>query len=245
MLALILTLAKALLFASEMAHIPAGEFQMGRSKTTKDDSTGMRPQVLLDDRPVHKVSLPAFSIDTREVTNGRYSAFVRATRRQPPRHWVAGQIPAGAAELPVYNVDWHDAAAFCQWDGKRLPTEAEFERVARSGKEGLSYPWGDKWEPKNARFNSQNGPSPAGQFPPNDFGVFDIVGNVAEWTADWYDHDYYQTSPSDNPKGPEKGEYRIIRGGAWSDPPARLTVFFRNWVRPNQKTPNIGFRCAK
>ncbi len=232
-------------FAAEMAQIPAGEFQMGRSKLTKDDPTGMRPQVLLDDRPVHKVSLAAFSIDTHEVTNQKYAAFLKASKRKAPRHWVNGAMPPGIDNQPVYNVDWDDASAYCQWEGKRLPTEAEFERVARSGKEGLSYPWGDKWEPKNAKFNSQNGPAIVGQFPPNEFGVYDIVGNMAEWTADWYDHDYYKNSPVENPKGPETGLYKIIRGGAWSDPPARLTVFFRNWVRPNQKTPNIGFRCAK
>lgn len=238
-------LVLALLFATEMAEIPAGEFQMGRSKVTKDDSTGMRPQVLLDDRPVHKVALGAFSIDRYEVTNSKYAAFLKATSRRAPRHWVAGRVPAGMENHPVYNVDWEDASAYCKWEGKRLPTEAEFERVARSGKDGQSYPWGDKWEAKNAKFNSQTGPAAVGQFPPNDFGVYDIVGNMAEWTADWYDHDYYQASPAENPKGPASGEYKIIRGGAWSDPPARLTVFFRNWVRPNQKTPNIGFRCAK
>lgn len=236
----------AFLFAAaDMVEIPAGEFQMGRSKLTKDDPTGMRPQVLLDDRPVHKVSLPAFSIDKYEVTNTKYAAFLKATRRPAPRHWVKGAIPQGMENHPVYNVDWDDATAYCKWEGKRLPTEAEFERVARSGKESASYPWGDKWEPKNAKFNSQNGPSAVGQFPPNEFGVYDIVGNMAEWTADWYDHDYYKSSSSENPKGPETGLYKIIRGGAWSDPPSRLTVFFRNWVRPNQKTPNIGFRCAK
>ena len=225
--------------------IPAGEFTMGRTKLTRDDSTTMRPRVLLDDRPAHKVWLDAYYMDAREVTNEQYAKFVSATGRRPPYHWTSGKFSQGEENLPVFNVSWDDADAYCRWAGKRLPTEAEWERAARGGKEGLSYPWGDKIEAANARYNVETGPSPAGQFPANDFGLFDMSGNVSEWCSDWFDREYYQSSPARNPKGPETGMYKVIRGGAWSDEAARATVFFRNWVRPTQTTPNIGFRCAR
>jgi len=237
--------ARALAQRQGMVLIAAGEFTMGRTKLTRDDNTTMRPRVLLDDRPAHKVSLDAYYMDAREVTNALYAKFVSATGRRPPYHWTGGEVPQGEADLPVFNVSWDDANAYCRWAGKRLPTEAEWERAARAGKEGLSYPWGDKIEAAKARYNVETGPAPVGQFPANDFGLFDMSGNVSEWCSDWFDREYYKSSPPRNPKGPETGMYKVIRGGAWSDEATRVTVFFRNWVRPTQTTPNIGFRCAK
>lgn len=228
--------------SDEMVSIPAGAFTMGRTKLTSDDKTNMRPHVLLDDRPAHKVTISAFQIDRHEVTNAQYGMFLDKTHHAAPYHWTNGHP---AADLPVYNVSWDDANAYCQWKGARLPTEAEWERAARGGLEEQSYPWGDKADAKLARFNVASGPGPVGKFPPNGFGVFDMAGNVSEWTADWFDGGYYASSPSVDPKGPASGEYKVIRGGAWSDSGARITVFFRNWVRPNQRTPNIGFRCAQ
>jgi iron(II)-dependent oxidoreductase len=227
-----------------MAVIPAGTFTMGRTKLTHDDQTKMRPQILLDDRPAHQVSLDSFAIDIREVTNTQYAAFVKATHRPAPYHWLAGAIPSGEENFPVFNVDWEDANAYCRWEGKRLPTEAEWERAARGGIEGADYPWGDKADAKMARFNQPH-PGPVREYPPNKFGLYDMAGGVSEWCADWFDRLYYQSSAERNPRGPASGLYKIIRGGAWSDPPSRITVFFRNWVRPNQRTPNIGFRCAR
>lgn len=229
----------------QMASIPAGDFQMGRTKLTRDDSTKMRPNILLDDRPVHKVTLHSFQMDRYEVSNQGYSAFVKATRHSPPYHWKNGAFPISAGPLPVYNVSWMDAHAYCEWAGKRLPTEAEWERAARGGKAALDYPDNDKIDATQARFNSPLGPVAVGSFPPNAFGLFDMVGNVAEWTADWFDGTYYAAGDRVNPTGPASGEYKVIRGGAWSDPPSRITVFFRNWVRPAQSTPNIGFRCVQ
>lgn len=227
---------------SDLVSIPAGEFTMGRTKLTSDDKTTMRPKVLLDDVPAHKVTISAFQIDRHEVTNGEYKLFVDKTHHDPPYHWANGHP---APDRPVYNVDWDDAHSYCAWQGERLPTEAEWERAARGGKDAMDYPWGDQADPKLARFNVATGPGPVAKFPPNGFGVFDMAGNVSEWTADWFDRSYYQASPAVDPKGPATGEYKVIRGGAWSDSGKRITVFFRNWVRPNQKTPNIGFRCAK
>jgi len=228
-----------------MVRIPAGEFTMGRTRLTPDDNTKMRPIVLLDDRPAHPVWLDAYWMDKTEVTNAQYARFAKATSRKVPYHWLGGRVPDGQDRFPVYNVDWDDANAYCAWAGKRLPTEAEWERAARGGREGLNFPNGDKLDAKQARYGVQTGPGPVGEFPPNDFGLFDMAGSVAEWCADWFAREYYASSERRNPKGPASGKYRVIRGGAWSDPPPRVTVFFRNWVRPNQKTPNLGFRCAR
>lgn len=247
MRALALFLAAAALPAAEpgMVLIPAGTFQMGRHKLTSDDKTTMRPQVLLDDRPVHAVTLSAYYMDAREVTQEQYAEFVNATKRAKPYHWLGGNVPAGAGSVAAYNVTWDDARAYCEWRGKRLPTEAEWERAARGGIEGADYPWGDKYNAKLARHNTESGPGEPGRYPPNDFGLYDMAGNMAEWTADWFEREYYQHSPAVNPKGPEKGQYKIIRGGAWSDQGRRITVFFRNWVRPTQRQPNLGIRCVK
>ncbi len=236
-------LLAALLLGSgetEMAPIPAGTFTMGRTKLTSDDKTNMRPHVLLDDRPAHKVTISAFQLGKHEVTNAQYQVFVEKTKHRAPYHWT-GPHPA---DFPVYNVSWDDANAYCQWKGERLPTEAEWEYAARGGKEAMDYPWGDKLDTKLARFNVATGPGPVAKFPPNAFGLYDMAGNVSEWTADWFDGAYYQNGPTVDPKGPATGEYKVIRGGAWSDNGKRITVFFRNWVRPDQRTPNIGFRCA-
>lgn len=230
---------------SVLVNIPAGTFTMGRTKLTSDDKTNMRPHVLLDDRPLHQVSISAFQMDKHEVTNAQYQLFVDKTHHATPYHWIDHHFAAIAAELPVYNVDWDDAHDYCAWAGGRLPTEAEWEYAARAGKADMDYPWGNQIDAKLARFNVPSGPGPVAKFAPNAFGLFDMAGNVSEWTADWFDGSYYATSPAQDPKGPSTGQYKIIRGGAWSDSAKRVTVFFRNWVRPNQKTPNVGFRCAR
>lgn len=228
-----------------MALIPRGTFQMGRNHLTPDDKSGMRPQVLLDDRPVHPVTLDAFLLDTHEVTQAQYAEFVAATNRAAPYHWTGGKVPAGTGTVAAYNVTWDDARSYCESRGKRLPSEAEWERAARGGLEGADYPWGEKYDAKLARHNTETGPGEVGRYPPNAFGLYDMAGSMSEWTADWFDREYYKRSPTTNPKGPTDGTYKIIRGGAWSDPSKRITVFFRNWVRPTQRQPNIGFRCAK
>lgn len=241
----ILLFALPLWAQDDMAVIPAGSFTMGRVKSTSDDKTNMRPHVLLDDRPVRAVQMPEFRLDRRETTQADYARFAAATGRAVPRHWPGGKVPAGTEQYPVYNVDWHDAAAYCAWAGKRLPTEAEWERAARGGLEGKDYPNGDKLAAADALFNVQTGPGPVGRFAPNAFGLHDMAGSVAEWTADWFDRDYYGSGEDTNPQGPRTGQYRVIRGGAWSDQARRVTVFYRNWVRDTQKTPNLGFRCAR
>ncbi len=243
--ALIVLAGVALAGDSGMVLIPAGEFEMGRTKSTDDDTTGMRPKALLDDRPVHTVYLDSYYLDVNEVSQADYERFVAAAGRTPPYHWPQGSMPEGKADIAIHNVDWEDATAYCDWAGKRLPTEAEWERAARGGLDAMDYPWGDDKPTDRARFNTPRGPGPAGKFRQNDLGLYDIVGGVAEWCSDWFERTYYETSPPKNPSGPASGMYKVIRGGSWSSGPRRITVFFRNWVRPNQKTPNLGLRCAK
>ena len=190
---------------------------MGRTKLTSDDNTKMRPHVLLDDRPAHKVTFSAFQMDKREVTNAEYRAFVDKTKHPAPYHWMNGDYAERTADLPVYNVTWDDASAFCQRKGERLPTEAEWEYVARGGKDEMDYPWGNQLDAKLARFNVGTGPGPVAKFPPNDSG-FTI------WRA---------TSQSGPPIGSMAPITRIAprRSVVRLGPPDH--VFFRNWVRPN------------
>lgn len=225
------------LLTAQQALIPAGSFTMGRTKSTPDDATKMRPQVLLDDRPTRSVSLPAFYLDTHEVTHAQYAEFLAGSKRPAPYHW---KPELAKSPIAIYNVSWDDAKAYCEFRDGRLPTEAEWERAARGGLEGQDYPWGDKFDPKVLRSGTDRGPGEPGKFPPNAFGLYDMAGNMAEWTADWFERDAYR-----NGGPPATGLYRVIRGGAWSDQPRRVTVFFRNWVRPTMRQPNIGFRCAR
>ena len=169
---------------------------------------------------------------------------------------------------PVNGVDWHQASAYCAFKGKRLPTEAEFDYVLRGRQEGY-YPWGDEWtiperfgnymdeSGKKALYNPHDSDyikkyndgfvstSPVCSFRRNAFGLCDITGNVSEWCSDWFDGRYYSTSPAVNPKGPDTGMFKLVRGGSWKDDHKRLAVSFRGFDSPDQWYYAIGFRCAK
>src|SRR5262245_4228039 len=209
-----------------MSQIPAGKFWMGRAYTIYSDSADLVPRDKMDDRPANNVYLDAFSIDKYEVTNADYAKFVQATNTKPPWHWPQGKSEAGKEKLPIYNVNWSEATAYCKWAGKRLPTEAEWEKAARGGLDRNHYAWGDadidnseryRQAPQGAqRINRDLPPAhlagsdamPVGSFKPNGYGLFDMIGNVREWTNDWFDPDYYVFMPKVNPKGPETGRYR-------------------------------------
>ncbi|MGE0812442.1 MAG: formylglycine-generating enzyme family protein [Vicinamibacterales bacterium] len=237
--------------------VPAGEFWMGRTRLWMMDEIGWQVRERFDDRPVHRVRLDAFAIDAYEVTNGDYAAFVAApgTGARAPFHWGGATPPPAKVRLPVYNVTWFDADAYCRWAGGRLPTEAEWERAARGGVEDVDYPWGNDYldapaaqgQPavRHARSGASTGPVAVGSFAANALGLYDVSGNVWEWTADWYDLHYYSESPVDTPTGPATGRYKVIRGGSWADGETRLgTVYYRNFTAPDTAQPTIGFRCA-
>ncbi len=237
-----------LLAAPEMVSIPAGEFQQGRNFVWKDYDVAWFPNPAKDDTPVHRVKLKAYSIDVAEVTNLRYQAFVKATKHAPPYHWKSGVPDAAKHDHPVYNVSYDDAVAFCAWDGgKRLPTEAEWERAARGLEEGKMFAWGDRAvTPADAVYESKDGPRPVCSKAKNGFGLCDMTGNLWEWCSDWYGRNYYESAPAGNPPGPDTGAYRVLRGGSWFDvPPLFLSVPYRSWARPGERSPTIGFRCAK
>ncbi|MCW5983071.1 MAG: formylglycine-generating enzyme family protein [Bryobacteraceae bacterium] len=230
----------------EMAFIPGGEFLRGRSHKLPDDGVKWWPVLLQDDQPARLIALKPFYMDKREVTIEAFAAFASSAGRTAPYNWPEGQPPRGRENLPVTGVSWDDAAAYCAWAGKRLPTEAEWERAARGVAEGAKYPWGDRTATRqDARYDAVDGPAPAGQFPPNHFGLYDMAGNVWEWCADWYGRNYYNDAPARDPQGPVSGMYRVLRGGSWADEPKYLTCAYRSWARPSERGPNIGFRCAR
>lgn len=247
----------------EMVRIPAGEFWMGRSYNWLLDELGMHLRVRLDDQPVHAVVLDAYWIDKYEVTNQDYARFAEATGHRKPFHWIGGKFPAGQEKFPVYNVTWDDAVAYCKFVGKRLPTEAEWERAARGGIDKAMFPWGARLgqarrrgegesdsesspQSKHARYGYPDGPTAVGSYPPNGFGLYDVTGNVWEWVSDWYEQNYYSVSPDKNPQGPETGMYRVIRGGGWSDDDERiLALHYRNFTNQSLPSNTVGFRCAR
>jgi len=230
--------------------VPAGAFPMG---VPPGDRDGGR-----DEYPRHEVYLDAFYIDKYEVTNGRYLEFVRTTGHRAPQHpkdatrnlWKGNTMPESVADRPVVNVDWQDASAYCTWAGRRLPTEAEWEKAAR-GSDDRRFPWGNV-EPTDKHLNYKQrwigektlmpvGSYEAGKSP---FGAYDMAGNVWEWVNDWYDPLYYEKSPPRNPKGPETGSHKVIRSSGWQVETPMVRIFTRVKSDPLMRNESTGFRCA-
>ncbi|MDY7040754.1 MAG: formylglycine-generating enzyme family protein [Chloroflexota bacterium] len=220
-----------------MVEIPAGPFTMG------NDSGGE------DEAPAHEVDLPAFEIDKFEVINADFALFVEATNHQTDaekmglsRTWR--DAAGGKDNHPVVYASWNDAAAYCEWVGKRLPTEAEWEKAAR-GTDGRLYPWGDEYDPNklNGKDSGIRGTTAVGSFADgaSPYGVFDMGGNVWEWTADWY-----EAYPDSGYQSPYYGEqFKVVRGGGWFETSDFLRATARNATSDTAANDDLGFRCAR
>ena len=217
--------------------------------------------------PSRQVVLDAYYIDKVEVTNEQYRVFLDATGHRLPSFWNDATLNRDTQ--PVTGVSWFDARVYCSWAGKRLPTEAEWEKAAR-GTDGLAFPWGQVWDPNRLHSAESvggrrmsdyddwtlwiresigtGGPTEVGSYPDgaSPYGVLDMAGNVWEWVADWYDPAYYDTASQTNPKGPATGTIRVLGGGAWDVPWAVAFTWFRERFVPPELTRSIvvGFRCA-
>ena len=216
--------------------IPSGVFIMG------DGEESPRREIFVD----------AFYLDKYEVTVARYAAFSKASGNvKLPQEWDSVDL-TNAAELPVVGVDWQDAQSYCQWSGRRLPTEAEWEKAAR-GNDERKFPWGnDAPNDERARFLKayenpvyKDGVARVGSHPKgtSPFGIDDLSGNVWEWVADWFGESFPHADVR-NPKGPNSGSARVLRGGGWYDPPERVTATKRMHAPPEHRDDSIGFRCA-
>jgi formylglycine-generating enzyme required for sulfatase activity len=243
-------LARAL--DSSMVYVPEGEFAMGSDLGDPDE------------RPQRVVYLDSYEIDRYEVTNVQYRRFLRATggdgpRRWPGRHlhlrferapdWSGNRYPPGEAYHPVVGVRWEEAAEYCAWVNKRLPTEAEWEKAAR-GTDGRVYPWGDAWnagrantDDEGAHYTRAVGSYPSGASP---YGALDMAGNIWEWVSDLYDRQYYSWAADRNPRGPSSGTgERILRGAAWDSSPDQARASYRNATHFFGPNFRVGFRCVR
>ncbi len=233
-----------------MVTIPAGSFLMGTDDTRSN----------IGNRPRHRVTLGAYQIDKYPVTQAQYARFVAAKHYRPPSNWPDRRIPRGLLMHPVTMVSWYNARDYCAWAGKRLPTEAEWEKAAR-GTDGRRWPWGNhlRTDVMNTYYSVRH-TTPVTRYPggASPYGVMDMAGNVSEWTASLYapypgsDAEGLAFRPQDldpnyhaGSDDKESGEYRVRRGGSWKSDPFATATYHRNYSRPNYASDFFGFRCAK
>ena len=245
---------------AEMVLIPAGDFQMGSNDSHAHD----------DEKPVHTVYVDTFYMDKYEVTNAQFKAFVDANPQWQKdkiderfhrggylRHWNGNNYPSGESNHPVTHVSWYAAMAYAQWAGKRLPTEAEWEKAARGRLVGKKYPWGNAIDTSQANYKVVGNTTQVGMYAPNGYGLYDMAGNAWEWCLDAYEKDFYARSSRWNPLAGEMPlrevmtNYqnvttdRVLRGGSWSIVAQGLRVAFRLGRTPTYSYYDRGFRCAR
>jgi formylglycine-generating enzyme required for sulfatase activity len=195
--------------------------------------------------PAHDVFVGPFEIEVTEVTVGQVERYVDETGRLP-LVWADGPPPLNP-DRPAAGILWKEAAAYCEWYGLRLPTEAEWEKAAR-GTDQRTYPWGDNWDPSlaNTAESRANTAVEVGRYPggASPYGVLDMSGNLQEWVADYFDPTYYQQGPSRDPRGPVQVLGDHERGGSWDSPAAQSTTFFRNSSHSVLPNDRVGFLCA-
>jgi formylglycine-generating enzyme required for sulfatase activity len=267
-----------------MVYVPAGEFQMGGDDDDVDYALELcdeyhrgchvcdptrdvcKREWFEDQQPAHAVALDGFWIDQTEVTNAQYQRCVEAEACDPPEKSSLYTLDfyygnSAYDDYPVIHVDWHQAAAYCEWAGARLPTEAEWEYAAR-GPQGRTFPWGSEFDGTLLNYCDVNcwlawrgdtfddgyaDTAPVGSFPAGASwcDALDLAGNVWEWVADWYDADYYSCSPSQNPTGPSSGERRVLRGGSWGLEPIYAHSTYRGTDYPDSTKIYRGIRCVR
>jgi len=241
-------------YAAEMALIPAGAFLMG----SEGEET--------DERPVHPVHVDGFYIDRFLITNAAYARFLNAcgNRVEGGKRWLDTDsllspwlckikekdgifLPrSGYENHPVVKVTWFGARAYARWKGKRLPTEAEWEKAARGGLEGKKYPQGNAITPEQANIAGLHASTPVGSYPPNSFKLYDMVASVWQWCSDWYSPEYYARSPAHNPKGPGEGSLKVLRGGSWFHRESwRCAARAADYPSSRNFCFVTGFRCVK
>ena len=228
---------------SPMVLIPEGTFVMGSPPVDGDP----------DEIPQRTIYLSAYYIDLYEVTHAQFKNYLKGIgSKEKLVIPVFEDNPALllADNLPANGVSWDSASDYCHWLGKRLPTEAEWEKAAR-GERGLKWPWGNNWKEGAANIQGDEDhfkyTSPPGSFERgrSPYGLYDMAGNVGEWVSDWYDGAYYLSGPFKDPKGPSNGKFKVYRGGSWEDAPANVRSAKRFEAAPHQSSAVIGFRCAK
>ena len=265
-------LAEEARHAEDMSYIPFGVFAMGIEKSSKtmaersgESSTLYEKRMSLpwsreafhDEGPVHWVATDAYLIDKYEVSNAKYEKFLKATGHPAPAYWDDPRL--NKSEQPVVGVNYLDATTYCKWEGKRLPTEAEWERAAR-GPQGKKYPWGNELDPSKANYGKNHSatlPVDSMKEGASPYGLHHMAGNVFEWVEDWYDPNFYKKSPHPvNTNGPNKpiwlggtgtyvdrlttGSKRVIRGGSWIAAEASITATHRFWNNPMNNSYGVG-----
>ena len=249
----------------DMALIPAGEFQLG-SVSGESGSIAQRG---------HAVHIDAFYIDIYEVTNSQYKKFIESNpswqKNSIPNRfhdgnylakWSDSTFPSDIGDHPIVYVSWYAASAYADWIGKRLPTEAEWEKATRGGVEGQKYPWGNTLDDDRVNYSLNIGitgaTTPVGDYPPNGYGLYDMIGNVLEWCLDEYDNEFYNNPPQNNPLSGDNSiedilenfrnisSSRSVRGGSWVESgQPRIWITYRRGNDPAYTSQLIGFRCVK